>query len=101
MAKKDNELEFAANGNPAEKLKALQAAMDKIEKSFGKGSMPCRGTSQTQSDTTCPCHMPMQERPIIPPRQKGRYESFSSCSCLLLRLILKFKLSYKYTQNID
>ena len=33
MAKKDNELEFAANGSPADKLKALQAAMDKIEKS--------------------------------------------------------------------
>ena len=39
MAKKDNELEFAANGSPADKLKALQAAMDKIEKSFGKGSI--------------------------------------------------------------
>ena len=39
MAKKENELEFVANGSPAEKLKALQAAMDKIEKSFGKGSI--------------------------------------------------------------
>ena len=31
MAKKEYELEFVANGSPAEKLKALQAAMDKIE----------------------------------------------------------------------
>ena len=44
MAKKD-ELEFeggvegAAKVNNGEKLKALQAAMDKIEKSFGKGSI--------------------------------------------------------------
>ena len=34
MAKKDNELAFSAEGGNAEKLKALQAAMDKIEKSF-------------------------------------------------------------------
>ena len=39
MAKKDNELEFAAGASNSEKLKALQAAMDKIEKSFGKGSI--------------------------------------------------------------
>lgn len=40
MAKKD-ELNFdqAGNGQQAEKLKALQAAMDKIEKNFGKGSI--------------------------------------------------------------
>lgn len=45
MAKKD-ELEFeggvessAPKPNNSEKLKALQAAMDKIEKSFGKGSI--------------------------------------------------------------
>lgn len=42
MAKKDNEeIPFAASpsaGN-SEKLKALQAAMDKIEKTFGKGSI--------------------------------------------------------------
>ena len=38
MAKKD-ELNFENGNNMAgsEKLKALQAAMDKIEKSFGKG----------------------------------------------------------------
>ena len=39
MAKKDIELDFAPNANNSEKLKALQAAMDKIEKSFGKGSI--------------------------------------------------------------
>lgn len=45
MAKKD-ELAFEGgvdtpqpNNNNSEKLKALQAAMDKIEKSFGKGSI--------------------------------------------------------------
>ena len=42
MAKKDNEeIPFSASpsaGN-SEKLKALQAAMDKIEKTFGKGSI--------------------------------------------------------------
>ncbi len=40
MAKKD-ELNFDGDNKPAasEKLKALQAAMDKIEKSFGKGAI--------------------------------------------------------------
>lgn len=40
MAKKD-EFNFDADnkGNGSEKLKALQAAMDKIEKTFGKGSI--------------------------------------------------------------
>ena len=43
MAKKD-ELAFeggveSPQPNNSEKLKALQAAMDKIEKSFGKGSI--------------------------------------------------------------
>ena len=52
MAKKD-ELEFeggienAPKPNNSEKLKALQAAMDKIEKSFGKGSIMKMG------DDTC------------------------------------------------
>ena len=32
MAKKDIELDFASGANNSEKLKALQAAMDKIEK---------------------------------------------------------------------
>ena len=38
MAKeqKDQEIKFPAS---SEKLKALQAAMDKIEKNFGKGSI--------------------------------------------------------------
>ena len=40
MAKKD-ELNFETDNKMAssEKLKALQAAMEKIEKSFGKGSI--------------------------------------------------------------
>ena len=37
MAKKENET--AAQGQQSEKLKALQAAMAKIEKDFGKGSI--------------------------------------------------------------
>ena len=42
MAKKDNEeIPFTAGpgSGASEKLKALQAAMDKIEKNFGKGSI--------------------------------------------------------------
>ena len=38
MAKKEEELNMFAAPN-SEKLKALQAAMDKIEKNFGKGSI--------------------------------------------------------------
>ena len=37
MAKKENET--AAQGQQSEKLKALKAAMEKIEKDFGKGSI--------------------------------------------------------------
>ena len=42
MAKKEDELNFETDNNKmasSEKLKALQAAMDKIEKCFGKGSI--------------------------------------------------------------
>lgn len=40
MAKKDElNFELGANMDASQKLKALQAAMDKIEKSFGKGSI--------------------------------------------------------------
>ena len=50
MAKKDNEeIPFSASpsaGN-SEKLKALQAAMDKIEKTFGKGSITVSYTHLT------------------------------------------------------
>ena len=54
MAKKD-ELNFETDNKMAssEKLKALQAAMEKIEKSFGKGSsckwlpIPCPQRSST------------------------------------------------------
>ncbi|WP_304184542.1 recombinase RecA [Phocaeicola plebeius] len=55
MAKKD-ELEFeggienAPKPNNSEKLKALQAAMDKIEKSFGKGSIMKMGDDHVQEE---------------------------------------------------
>ena len=60
MAKKD-ELEFeggvestASKPNNSEKLKALQAAMDKIEKSFGKGSIMRMGNDQVQEVEVIP-----------------------------------------------
>lgn len=60
MAKKD-ELEFeggvenaASKPNNSEKLKALQAAMDKIEKSFGKGSIMKMGNDQVQEVEVIP-----------------------------------------------
>lgn len=46
MAKK-NELNFDAD-NKGDKLKALQAAMDKIEKAFGKGSIMKMGDNQVE-----------------------------------------------------
>ncbi len=49
MAKKDNdELAFDANTGSSEKLKALQAAMDKIEKNYGKGSIMKLGDDRIQ-----------------------------------------------------
>ena len=53
MAKKDNEQELPAN-NASEKLKALQAAMDKIEKSFGKGSIMKLGDERIQDVEAIP-----------------------------------------------
>ena len=53
MAKKDNEQELPAN-NASEKLKALQAAMDKIEKSFGKGSIMKLGDERIQDIESIP-----------------------------------------------
>ena len=53
MAKKDNEQEVPAN-NASEKLKALQAAMDKIEKSFGKGSIMKLGDERIQDVEAIP-----------------------------------------------
>ena len=57
MAKKDNEeIPFiAAPGSGAsEKLKALQAAMDKIEKNFGKGSIMKLGDENVQQVEVIP-----------------------------------------------
>ena len=48
MAKKENELELTPGAGNNEKLKALQAAMDKIEKSFGKGSIMKLGDDNIQ-----------------------------------------------------
>ncbi len=57
MAKKDNEeIPFSARpsaGN-SEKLKALQAAMDKIEKTFGKGSIMKMGDDNVQEVEVIP-----------------------------------------------
>ena len=57
MAKKDNEeIPFAASpsaGN-SEKLTALQAAMDKIEKTFGKGSIMKMGDDNVQEVEVLP-----------------------------------------------
>lgn len=56
MAKKDSEeIQFAAeNAGNSEKLKALQAAMDKIEKSFGKGSIMKLGNDNVQEVEVIP-----------------------------------------------
>lgn len=59
MAKKD-ELEFeggidaASKPNNSERLKALQAAMDKIEKTFGKGSIMKMGDDHVQEVEVIP-----------------------------------------------
>ncbi|MDR0988803.1 MAG: recombinase RecA [Prevotellaceae bacterium] len=54
MAKKD-ELMFETNASaPSEKLKALQAAMDKIEKSFGKGSIMKMGNESVEEVEVIP-----------------------------------------------
>ena len=57
MAKKDNEeIPFAAapGAGNSEKLKALQAAMDKIEKTFGKGSIMKMGDDNVQEVEVIP-----------------------------------------------
>ena len=54
MAKKDIELDFTPGANNSEKLKALQAAMDKIEKSFGKGSIMKLGDEKIQDVEVIP-----------------------------------------------
>ena len=57
MAKKD-ELNFENEGGTpqvsSEKLKALQAAMDKIEKSFGKGSIMRMGSEEVEDIDVIP-----------------------------------------------
>ena len=51
MAKKE---EIAAAGSSADKLKALQAAMDRIEKNFGKGSIMKLGDDNIQEIEVIP-----------------------------------------------
>ena len=48
MAEKDTDENTIAKTTPAEKLKALQAAMDKIEKSYGKGSIMKLGDDKVE-----------------------------------------------------
>ena len=57
MAKKDNEeipFSEAPGAGNSEKLKALQAAMDKIEKTFGKGSIMKMGDDNVQEVEVIP-----------------------------------------------
>ncbi|WP_321426156.1 recombinase RecA [uncultured Bacteroides sp.] len=55
MAKKESdELNFQTNMASSEKLKALQAAMDKIEKSYGKGSIMKLGDNNVQEIEVIP-----------------------------------------------
>ena len=54
MAKKENEKELTPGAGNNEKLKALQAAMDKIEKSFGKGSIMKLGDDNIQDVEVIP-----------------------------------------------
>lgn len=57
MAKKDNEeipLAASPSAGNSEKLKALQAAMDKIEKTFGKGSIMKMGDDNVQEVEVIP-----------------------------------------------
>ena len=48
MAKKETITVFNPNATPEEKMKALQVAMEKIEKSFGKGSIMKLGDDRIQ-----------------------------------------------------
>ena len=52
MAKKEEAV--VATGSPADKLKALQAAMDRIEKNFGKGSIMKLGDENIQEIEVIP-----------------------------------------------
>ena len=55
MAKKENTMQILPPGaSAAEKLKALQVAMDKIEKDFGKGSIMKLGANTTQDVEVIP-----------------------------------------------
>lgn len=53
MAKKEKE-DVVSTGSPADKLKALQAAMDRIEKNFGKGAIMKLGEDNIQEIEVIP-----------------------------------------------
>ena len=53
MAKKE-EVKAAASDSPADKLKALQAAMDRIEKNYGKGAIMKLGDENIQEIEVIP-----------------------------------------------
>ena len=54
MAKKETITVFNSNATPEEKMKALQVAMEKIEKSFGKGSIMKLGDDRIQDVEVIP-----------------------------------------------
>lgn len=54
MAKKETITIFNPNATPEEKMKALQVAMEKIEKSFGKGSIMKLGDDRIQDVEVIP-----------------------------------------------
>lgn len=54
MAKKETITVFNPNATPEEKMKALQVAMEKIEKSFGKGSIMKLGDDRIQDVEVIP-----------------------------------------------
>ena len=54
VKKNDEELENGTKSPSNEKLKALQAAMDKIEKSFGKGSIMKMGDDSVEEVEVIP-----------------------------------------------
>jgi recombination protein RecA len=54
MAKEEEEVKAAPNASNADKLKALQAAMDKIEKNFGKGSIMKMGDDSIEDVEVIP-----------------------------------------------
>ena len=79
MAKKDEvKLENGDAGN--DKLKALQAAMDKIEKSFGKGSIMKMGDENIEEIEVIPTFVFYKDGQavgnLVAPESKAKIEAF-------------------------